>query len=428
MILALLACTPSEVEPTDPVEGGLTLPAPNCLDYEYLPLEGMGEPTIARREDFMSLDADGLQSTVDTLGYSVLGPFERGVDTWRIRYTTQDRGEPAEATSLLIVPQGVTGPLPVVLWMHHTAGANDDCAPSAFGLLGAGLPIIFAARLGVAVVAPDYLGLMGEGPGSPELHPYMVPEPTAISSLDALRAANRVAEGEAFELDLQNTAIWGASQGGHAALWADRYQRGYAPEIGIVGVAAGVPPTDMEALFHRATGEVSRTSDAVPAVIMAHANWFGLDATDLLRPEVATIVDETMRTSCDVLDAAGDIDEPAELFTQSFRDGGLPDDWQCALDDNKIVARLEPSGAPMFIVLGGEDQLVVAEPTRVDVDQLCYDGLDIKLLECTTSDHEDAAIDTLLDQERWIEDRLQGQTVPRACSTTVIECPPLGAE
>src|SRR3546814_10708961 len=44
--------------------------------------------------------------------------------------------------------------------------------------------------------------------------------------------------------DLQ-FAVWGESQGGHAALWTAIAAKSYAPELRLVGTAAAAPPTDL---------------------------------------------------------------------------------------------------------------------------------------------------------------------------------------
>src|SRR3546814_20740867 len=76
---------------------------------------------------------------------------------------------------------------------------------------------------------------------SSDLHPYLVGGDTARSVLDAVRAARPIpgaAAGGQF-------AVWGESQGGHAAPWAAISAQSYAPEPRLVGPAAAAPPTDL---------------------------------------------------------------------------------------------------------------------------------------------------------------------------------------
>ena len=91
---------------------------------------------------------------------------------------------------------------------------------------------------GWVVVAPDYAGLGGRG-----VHPFLVGPDTAHAVLDAVRAARAVPDAAARP----RFAIWGESQGGHAALWTGQLARRYAPDLTLVGVAAAAPATDLVA-------------------------------------------------------------------------------------------------------------------------------------------------------------------------------------
>src|SRR3546814_9966345 len=80
-------------------------------------------------------------------------------------------------------------------------------------------------------------------------HPYLVGGDTARSVLDAVRAARAIpgaAAGGQF-------AVWGESQGGHAALWTAIAAKSYAPELRLVGTAAAAPPTDLADTMRKAS-------------------------------------------------------------------------------------------------------------------------------------------------------------------------------
>src|SRR3546814_12998059 len=85
-------------------------------------------------------------------------------------------------------------------------------------------------------------------------HPYLVGGDTAHSVLDAVRAARGIsaaAAGTSF-------AVWGESQGGHAALWTASSTHRYAPDLRLVGTAAAVPPTDLAANMRQASDANAR--------------------------------------------------------------------------------------------------------------------------------------------------------------------------
>lgn len=61
------------------------------------------------------------------------------------------------------------------------------------------------------------------------------------SALDAALAARQL-----DTVDLQDrTAVWGHSQGGHAALWTGALAQTYAPDVDVIGVAALAPASDL---------------------------------------------------------------------------------------------------------------------------------------------------------------------------------------
>lgn len=421
-----LACA----EPNEgvPPEGPSTttpvpdLPSP-CLGHAWLPTDDLGELVLTEAQPPLSLDAAGIDGLLTLLEAQALSPVQYGVDTWLVRYRTQDRGEPAEATAAIFVPRGVTGEQPVMLWEHFTSGANDTCAPGNLAAFGLGLPLAWAATLGIIVVAPDYLGLTSLGSPSEHLHPYVVGEPTAIASLDALRAAVRFAEASELAVtpDPDRVVVFGASQGGHAALWVDRYAAGYAPEFTLAAVVAAVPPTDMFALAEHALEAWSPTSETLVAVTATTADWYQLPPQDVFLPGVDDAIYEELATTCNVLDPADPLEDVAAIFTPAFLAG--PAGWDpalagytCAFEANTLHrSTLPPSGAPVRVVLGEADDLAWSPATRADVQRFCDAGQQVSLVECAGMDHEDAALATILDDLDWLRDRLDGVPVTDAC-------------
>ncbi|MBA3606771.1 MAG: lipase, partial [Acidimicrobiia bacterium] len=75
--------------------------------------------------------------------------------------------------------------------------------------------------------------------------PYLVGESGAMNELDAVRAARSIDAADAGA----DVAVWGHSQGGHVALFTGQLAPVYAPELNIVGVAAGAPVPDLVELF-----------------------------------------------------------------------------------------------------------------------------------------------------------------------------------
>ncbi len=189
----------------------------------------------------LALPAAALSAPPGTLSsFQPVMETPSGSQAWRVRYwTTSDRGTPIEVSGMVIAPREAipASPRPVLAWAHGTWGVAEKCAPSLSPNFFQATPgLAEAIRRGFVVVAPDYPGL-----GSAVPHAYLGGVSTANAVLDAVRSARGI-PGAAAGIRF---AVWGESQGGHAALWTGQLARSYAPGLELLGVAAAAPPTDL---------------------------------------------------------------------------------------------------------------------------------------------------------------------------------------
>ena len=211
---------------------------------------------------------------------------------WRILYTTTTgTGGPAVASGIVLAPKDVPGPLPVIAWAHGTTGYAEHCAPSILaervdtGIVPAQADIL---DRGWAVVAPDYTGLGTAGP-----QPYLIGEGEARSVLDAVRAARQL---DGLSLS-DETVVWGYSQGGHAALWTALIAPTYAPDAGVVAVAAIAPASDLPVLVDSLQTVVGGSVFA-SYVLAAYADTYpDVDLRTYVDPAARTLMRE-MSTRC----------------------------------------------------------------------------------------------------------------------------------
>jgi len=169
-----------------------------------------------------------------------------GAKAWRILFaTTRIDDSPAVASAVVMAPLGATGPLHAVTWAHGTNGTARGCAPSIVGPLRNVPAVDELLGEGWAFIAPDYVGLSTEGANA-----YLVGEDAARTVLDAVRATRQMGEIDI----LPQTVLWGHSQGGNSALWAGMLADSYAPDIGVLGVAAQAPASDLPNLVEGAQG------------------------------------------------------------------------------------------------------------------------------------------------------------------------------
>ena len=432
--LSLVACSGEQlidsggvVAPFEP-----TVEPANCggPEYEWASMERMGEVTYWEPALDASVTPEAIIALQETAGETLLESVPYGVKAYRIRYITQDRGQEIEVSGMVAFPDTLGEPMevPTLMWLHPTVGFTDECAPSDAGLEFT-IPLMMGASQGYAVVAPDYIGLTGVGGSSDELHPYVVAEPTAIASLDSYRALDNFSEmsgGPRLGVTLDNRLLyWGISEGGFAAMWSDRYQPHYLPEVEPVGVVAVVPPTDLLGLMKRGMTQFGDTSEGLVGVLTTTNPWFGnvgeLDAilTDEEPYYLASSVEEIIWNSCE--EGFGDlrkIDTLEELFTEEARAAAEAEDWD-ALEPFSCMMRASTlpgsdiqrvgEQVPTLFIVGENDDLVAGPVAKESARSLCAEGIGLEYLECEGGDHVDSAVDSLYYQWRWIGERFAGE-------------------
>ncbi len=425
LALSCLACNPSD-DTGDTASLVPDLPTGGCemAAYDWLALDQVGDVVDFDEADDLALGSVAIDFLLESFGVTQYSPLPYDVVAWRVRYLTQDKGQPVEATMVLSLPDVDDGTeFPIMVWPHGTTGHTDACAPSAGGLEESGYAVIFAA-MGYAVVAPDYLGMNGFGEPSGMLHPYMVPEATAVATLDAVRAALRFVEDEqpGGGMDAEQTVFWGGSEGGFAALWAERYQPHYLPEVTTVATVAAVPPTDLTGIALAGLSDHIRASDGLAAAWTGQHSWYqapGHELDEVFVASVAESLPQEMMESCSDHPSVDDAASLEELFSEEAlalaAAGGLDgfEPWSCYLGmaDLEHTAIPRAVDSPVLVQVSGADELVVASTVRDSVPGLCDDGYRIDYIECDGMDHTDGAVASLPYQIDWVAARLAGEAL-----------------
>ncbi|MEV0296735.1 lipase family protein [Nocardia sp. NPDC050710] len=158
--------------------------------------------------------------------------------------STNSRGFPIAATSTVLTPHERRPGAPLLSYQHIINALGTKCAISRLlytedPMLQIREAVALNAALahGWSVALPDHLG-----PNSA----YGAARLGGQITLDGIRAVRKVPE-----LDLRDSpvAMAGYSGGGMATAWAAALQPRYAPELDIVGAAAGGVPTNMVAML-----------------------------------------------------------------------------------------------------------------------------------------------------------------------------------
>jgi pimeloyl-ACP methyl ester carboxylesterase len=183
------------------------------------------------------------------------------VKAWNVIYQTTDSKDAANAVSgTVLVPTAAwtgTGPRPIVTYAVGTHGLATSCAPSKKLALGTDYEIAninAALAKGYTVLVTDYRGALS-GPAASAQSTYLAGKAQGNATLDIVKAAAAI-PGAGLSLS-SPVIVWGYSQGGQSASWAaEQLANGYAPELKVLGVAAGGVPGNFERTAHYLDGGI----------------------------------------------------------------------------------------------------------------------------------------------------------------------------
>jgi hypothetical protein len=354
----------------------------------------------------------------DLLRYEAFdSPSPAGAEVWRIMYLSESvQGEPIAVTGLVVVPEG---PAPsegrrVLSVGHGTAGISDVCAPSRhtaqlrsleqrLGTPGSLEVLEGFADAGYVVAMTDY-----EGMGTPGDHPYLVGESEGRGILDAARAARQLPGADAGN----QLGIWGYSQGGHSALWANQLAEEWAPELELVGTVAGAPGADLPASF-AGTGAIESLYSRFILIVAGFAQAYPEADPSLVLTDAGVRVLERARVN-EACGAVG-VDMSPAGGEPVARDGfATVEPWASLMVDSDPghVATDEP----MLILHSAADETVPLSFSEALFARLCRLGQRIELRVYDQGDSHAAAVDdAVVDGLAWIEARMAGEPANSNC-------------
>lgn len=327
-----------------------------------------------------------------------------GARAERIMYlSTGVDGQPVAVTGTIVAPTApADGPRPVIAWTHGTTGIYPQCGVSHTSDPYQQTPAIQAMiDAGYVVAITDYPGL-----GTPGVHPYIVGPVEAASALDSVRAARQLDMGAGDRF-----VVWGASQGGHAALWTGQEATRYAPELTLLGVAASAPATDLAGIA-RARGADAGGGIFMGMLFKAWSEVYpGLSLDGLIRPDQRQQF-ERMVAPCFTTPLAfvlvGDLLTP-EQYLQA--DPLTVEPWRTLLAQNTPRGRID---VPIVIAHGTADPLIPIELSEAEAARRCAEGQDVQFQRFPGVSH-DAREETALFILGWVQDRFAGRPTGSTC-------------
>ena len=332
-----------------------------------------------------------------------------GVQAWRVKYwTTNQYGKSFEVTGIVAAPREAAPPRPrrVIAWTHGAWGVAEKCAPSISPNFFAATAGIDAVRSGYVVVAADYIGL-----GNPTMHPMLVGTDTANSVLDAVRAAREIpgaAAGNSF-------AVWGESQGGHAALWTAISARSYAPDLTLVGTAAAAPPTDLAANLRDGSDKNARAL-LLSFTLHSWSTLYGFSLDPIANRTNQGIIHRLAENNCVSFDKKPKLGTILGILTI------------VRATKNKDIAKIEPFGSfaransvdaarvpgPLLIAQSSNDTIVAPAVTRKFAKAVCRRGTQLRWIDMT-GDHGASARESAQETIGWITSRFDDTPPPNDC-------------
>lgn len=339
----------------------------------------------------------------DVIAVQEVTGLEVDATVLRVLYHSESiAGADIAVSGVIAVPRtpAPDGGRPVLSWAHGTTGIADKCAPSK-DPAGAGIGLIapFLER-GMAFVATDYEGL-----GTPGRHPYIAGESEGRGVLDIVRAARALGDRVGAS---DRVVVWGHSQGGHAALFANQIAADYAPELDLAGTVAGAPPSQLPLIAAALKDSPFRFYLGMVAAGWAAA-YPEADPADLLTPaglERLALVDE----ACGGELATSWSDVPYDALVKA--DPATVEPWKTLLVDND--PGFVVGASPVLVIHGEQDEQIPVVSSQMLLDRMCEIG---QVVERRTYPGSHAGVigPSLPDMLAWIDGRLAGEPAPTSC-------------
>ncbi|MEV6322414.1 lipase family protein [Nocardia sp. NPDC051787] len=324
--------------------------------------------------------------------------------------SSNSAGRPIAATTTVLTPPNHAAGGPLLSYQHIINGLGTQCAVSRVlytndpNLMVREAPALNAVLLrGWSVALPDHLG-----PTSA----YGAAKLGGMITLDGIRAARRVAE-----LGLANSpvAMLGYSGGGMATAWAAALAPAYAPELPLVGAAAGGVPMNLVTMIdglgytrHAAFGLAFAAAIGLereyPAQlpISDHLNSFGMAVRDRIANSCTNdiLLAGAGRSVMDVATSVSLANDESALGV---------------LEENSLELYDGIPTTPIFQWRAVHDGLVPVASVDSTIRRYCAAGVRLQYEMLPSPDHLSTAVLGVPSALGWLDDRFHGVPAPSNC-------------
>ncbi len=352
-----------------------------------------------------------------------LGTDAPAVKAFNVLYQSTDSvGKPNAVSGTVLVPTAPwsgTGARPVILYAVGTQGLSQDCAPSRQFAAGSNeyenANISAALKAGYTVLVSDYAGYLNGAEAT-----YLAGQSQGNAVLDIFKAATAIPFGGISAN--APVGIWGFSQGGQSAAWAAEVLSSYAPNLKVVGVAAGGIPANFMATAHFLDGNLGAAflAAGVAGLSVQYPGTIGTSFNQLASTDGKNQIAK-LKTEC-VFTALFDLqNKTLSQFTNDPAGTTLDDILGMPSVEPTLLAQnlgRKPLTVPMYQYHGKADEFI---PLAQDIDlkrYYCANGGKVQF-DVYPSEHIVTQFQAAPKVLSWMADRFSGQAAPSSCLTNV---------
>ncbi|MEU6751527.1 lipase family protein [Spirillospora sp. NPDC046719] len=225
-------------------------------------------------------------------------PGDVPMHAWKVRYVSTDaKGRKIAVSGTVAVPDAEWkggGSRPTVAFNPGTLGSGLKCAFSKqlagqYVDMYEGGNLQLMLKAGYAVAATDGVGYL-DG----QVHTYMIGANAGHALLDIVRTSRQI-PGGTLKAD-GKVGISGYSEGGAAALWGAQLAASYAPELNVVGAAAGGVPGDLKLTAKQLNGSLF-AGFLADALVGLHAAYPEMPFDELMNDKGAQAIKD-VKANC----------------------------------------------------------------------------------------------------------------------------------
>ena len=363
---------------------------------------------------------------------TVLGGVQTPLQTEQLLFrTTDESGAAALGVTTVVHPLTTVLDPRIISWEIPYDTFGSQCDPS-YVLAGGGATVTSGAETyyescayesefqgtiadaflaeGVTVIITDYEETNDE---------YNAGQLEGYATLDGVRAAESY-----LGLAQRSTpvGVLGYSGGATAAEWAAELAPNYAPDIDLVGTAAGGVMVDPAHNLNYINGNGTGLASVMPAFFLLAQRAFGIDLAPYLSPLGAKVV--TADEQEDLNNFAGNFTSYQQLLTPQYAIvGSIP--GFTAMFNTLIMGSDGTPHTPMFLANGegtknndydGDDVMITADVEAL-AHRYCGDGVPVEFQEYRGIDHGDSDDLFMPEAALYLTALLAGLPAPSNCAS-----------